>query len=180
MAYTSRGPCRGNCGAWMRGAISSACRVGTRGCPGGGAEVKPGHSATGSGFLFGCRVCDTVNSACVPAGLRTRGAGDVCSYARAGARWGQPRGRPSYGMRTLHPIEVRTSGPVPFYLRREFLRFVSAAPAAGRRRQRQFYIVCNNSTFPRASGSGWRVRGVRIQCAPRSTGARTCTPDRIT
>lgn len=50
MAYASRGPCRGNCGAWMRGAISSACRVGTRGCPGGGAEVKPGHSATGSDF----------------------------------------------------------------------------------------------------------------------------------
>ena len=138
-------------------------------------------------FLFGCRVCDTVNSACVPAGLRTRGAGDVCSYARAGARWGQPRGRPSYGMRTLHPIEVRTSGPVPFYLRREFLRFVSAA--AGRAPSNDNFTlkilykfgVCNNSTFPRASGSGWRVRGrgVRTQCAPRSTGARTCTPDNL-
>jgi len=49
-------------------------------------------------------------------------------------------------MRTLHPIEVRTSGPVPFYLRREFLRFVSAA--AGRRRLTTIlYSLQQNSTY---------------------------------
>ena len=160
--------------------------MGTRGCPGGGAEVKPGHSATGSDFYsVVVYVIQSIVLVC-PRGCGPAGRG-MSVRMPAPVRGG---GNHAGGHRTACGRCIRSKFELPDRCRStygvSFFASYRRRPAARRLTTilRILYslVFATIPPFHALAGAGWRVRGrgVRTQCAPRSTGARTCTPDNLT